>query len=69
MKSTRDSRKQAPPPPPPAEAIHQHLGSRVKHLRGGRGHPEGGDETGRGRPQRGTRGACGDVDLHLIHTR
>ncbi|MEI6779353.1 MAG: XRE family transcriptional regulator [Verrucomicrobiota bacterium] len=37
MKSTRDSRKQAPPPPPPAEAIHQHLGSRVKHLRGGRG--------------------------------
>jgi len=26
-----------PPEPPPAEAIHQHLGSRVKHLRSARG--------------------------------
>jgi transcriptional regulator with XRE-family HTH domain len=35
--SPRDSLKKTPPAPPPAEAIHQHLGSRVKQLRGGRG--------------------------------
>ena len=35
--TTRDSLKRPPPGPPPAEAIHQHLGSRVKQLRGGRG--------------------------------
>jgi len=37
MMSPRESLKKAPPLPPPAEAIHQHLGSRVKHLRSGRG--------------------------------
>jgi transcriptional regulator with XRE-family HTH domain len=35
--SPRESLKQAPPVPPPAEAIHQHLGNRVKQLRSGRG--------------------------------
>jgi transcriptional regulator with XRE-family HTH domain len=35
--TTRDSLKRPPPGPPPAEAIHQHLGSRVKHLRSDRG--------------------------------
>ena len=35
--TTRDILKKAPPGPPPAEAIHQHLGSRVKQLRSARG--------------------------------
>ena len=35
--SPRKSLNKTPPGPPPAEAIHQHLGSRVKQLRGGRG--------------------------------
>ncbi|MCX6923601.1 MAG: XRE family transcriptional regulator [Verrucomicrobia bacterium] len=35
--TARDSLKRPPPGPPPAEAIHQHLGSRVKDLRSGRG--------------------------------
>jgi transcriptional regulator with XRE-family HTH domain len=35
--TSRDLRKKPPAAPPPAEAIHQHLGSRVKHLRGARG--------------------------------
>ena len=37
MMSPRKSLKKMPPALPPAEAIHQHLGSRVKHLRSGRG--------------------------------
>ena len=37
MMSPRKSLKMTPPVPPPAEAIHQHLGSRVKHLRSARG--------------------------------
>jgi transcriptional regulator with XRE-family HTH domain len=35
--SPHQSLKKTPPVPPPAEAIHQHLGSRVKYLRSGRG--------------------------------